>query len=79
VDDQPGQLDVAVSWNGATEVATWRVVAGDDADELEPVAEVGKDGFETTIRIEPAAVVAVEALDGRGEVLDRSETTTTDG
>jgi hypothetical protein len=43
------------------------------------VAEVGKDGFETTIRIEPAAVVAVEALDGRGEVLDRSETTTTDG
>ena len=79
VDDQPRQLDVAVSWNGATEVATWRVLAGDDADELEPVAEVGKDGFETTIRIERAAVVAVEALDARGEVLNRSETTTIDG
>jgi Arylsulfotransferase (ASST) len=73
------QLDVAVSWNGATEVATWRVLAGDDADKLEPVAEVGKDGFETTIRIEPAGVVAVEALDGAGEALDRSETITIDG
>jgi Arylsulfotransferase (ASST) len=73
------QLDVAVSWNGATEVATWRVLAGDDADKLEPVAEVGKDGFETTIRIERAAVVAVEALDAAGEVVDRSETTTMDG
>jgi hypothetical protein len=79
VDDQTRQLDVAVSWNGATEVATWRVLAGNDADQLEPVAEVGKHGFETVIRIERAAVVAVEALDARGEVLDRSETTTTDG
>jgi len=67
-----------VSWNGATEVATWRVLAGDDADELEPVAEVGKDGFETTIRIEAAAVVAVEALDEGGEILDRSETISID-
>jgi len=78
-DDQTRQLDVAVSWNGATEVATWRVLAGDDADELEPVAEAGKDGFETMIRIERAAVVAVEALDAAGEVLDRSETITIDG
>jgi hypothetical protein len=90
VDDQGGgedadggaerrALDVAVSWNGATEVATWRVLAGDDADQLEPVAEAGKDGFETTIRIERAAVVAVEALDATGEVLDRSGTTTIEG
>jgi hypothetical protein len=77
--DEDRPLDVAVSWNGATEVATWRVLAGDDADELEPVAEVGKDGFETTIRIEAAAVVAVEALDEAGEVLDRSETISIDG
>ena len=55
------------------------MLAGDDADQLEPVAEVGKDGFETTIRIERAAVVAVEALDAAGEVLDRSETITIDG
>ena len=78
-DDQDRPLDVAVSWNGATEVATWRVLAGDDADELEPVAEVAEDGFETTIRVEAAAVVAVEALDEAGEVLDRSETISIDG
>jgi hypothetical protein len=30
------------------------VLAGDDAEDLEPVAEVGKDGFETTIGIERA-------------------------
>jgi hypothetical protein len=85
LDEAPGggdgdrQLEVAVSWNGATEVATWRVLAGGSADDLEPVAEVAKDGFETTTRIEAAAVVAVEALDSRGEVLDRSETITVDG
>jgi Arylsulfotransferase (ASST) len=67
-------LEVAVSWNGATEVATWRVLAGEDADDLTPVAEVGKDGFETRTRIERAPVVAVEALDATGQVLDRSET-----
>jgi hypothetical protein len=68
-----------VSWNGATEIATWRVLAGGNADDLKPVAEVAKDGFETTTRIEAAAVVAVEALDSRGEVLHRSETITVDG
>ena len=68
-----------MSWNGATEVATWRVLAGEDADGLAPVAEVAKDGFETMTRIEAAAVVAVEALDSRGDVLDRSETITVDG
>jgi hypothetical protein len=76
--DENRPLDVAVSWNGATEVTTWRVLAGDDADSLEPVAETAKDGFETIIRIEAAAVVAVEALDEPGEVLDRSETITID-
>lgn len=72
--DGDGQLEVAVSWNGATGVATWRVLAGDDADDLEAVAEVRKDGFETTLRIEHVAVVAVEGLDATGKVLDRSET-----
>jgi hypothetical protein len=71
--DGDRQLEVAVSWNGATEVATWRVLAGDEADDLTPVAEVRKGGFETTTRIERAALVAVEALDMSGEVLVRSD------
>jgi Arylsulfotransferase (ASST) len=72
--DEEGELDVAVSWNGATEVASWRVLAGDDTDDLEPVATVRREGFETAIRIPSAEVVAVEALDDSGAVLDRSDT-----
>jgi hypothetical protein len=78
-DDEEPQLEVAMSWNGATEVARWRVLAGEDADDLAPAAEVRKDGFETTTRIDQAAVVAVEALDARGEVLGRSDTITVEG
>jgi hypothetical protein len=72
--DEEGELDVAVSWNGATEVASWRVLAGNDTDDLEPVATVRREGFETAMRIPGAAVVAVEALDASGAVLDRSDT-----
>jgi Arylsulfotransferase (ASST) len=72
--DEEGGLDVAVSWNGATEVASWRVLAGDDTDDLEPVATVRREGFETAIRIPIAGVVEVEALDASGAVLDRSDT-----
>lgn len=51
--------EVAVSWNGATEVAAWRA---------EGAAEkVARDGFETMV---PAPAGAkLEALDAKGEVL----------
>jgi hypothetical protein len=38
---------IYVSWNGATEVATWRVLAGSGPDELEPVGTFPRAGFET--------------------------------
>lgn len=61
---------VFVSWNGATEVAQWRVIAGDDEATAEPVQTVERDGFETEIPLEPGvAHVTVEALDDNGEVL----------
>jgi hypothetical protein len=61
---------VLVSWNGATEVAQWRVVVGDDEASAEPVETVDRDGFETEIPLEQdATYVAVEALDENGEVL----------
>ncbi|MDH5150557.1 arylsulfotransferase family protein [Kocuria palustris] len=61
---------VFVSWNGATEVAQWRVVASDDEGSAEPVETEGRDGFETEIPLEQdAAYVAVEALDENGQVL----------
>jgi hypothetical protein len=61
---------VRVSWNGATEVARWRVRPAGGG---EP-ATAARDGFETTIRVNglPRSVV-VEALGAKGRVLGRSE------
>jgi hypothetical protein len=68
---------VYASWNGATEVASWRVLAGSSPSSLEPVATAPKAGFETAIAT-PASVaggyVAVQALSGAGAVLGTSRT-----
>ena len=56
------------SWNGATEVARWQVLAGPAAGQLKPVQTVAKNGFETPIRLKKsAAFYAVKAVgrDGR--------------
>ncbi len=39
----------SVSWNGATEVASWRVLAGASTSALAPAATAAKTGFQTTI------------------------------
>jgi hypothetical protein len=65
---------VAASWNGATEVERWRVLAGDERDALKPVATAAKDGFETTISVSSdAKFFSVQALDDGGHVLRESE------
>lgn len=54
----------------ATEVAQWRVVAGDDEASAEPVQTVERRGFETEIPLEHGVpYVTVEALDHNGQVL----------
>ncbi|MFC4001881.1 arylsulfotransferase family protein [Prauserella oleivorans] len=73
VTDTDGGTDVYASWNGATEVATWRVLAGNGPIALEPVADAARVGFETEVDLPAAArYVAVEALDSEGNVLGRS-------
>ena len=68
-----GITTVDVSWNGATAVTSWRVLAGASASSLQPVSTVTKQGFETEITVPPAAFVAVQALDARGRVLATSQ------
>ena len=64
-----------VSWNGATEVAQWRVLAGADEDTMTEQAVVDRDGFETVIPLPgDAPHVVVEALDASGEVIGSSYT-----
>jgi hypothetical protein len=68
-------VNVYASWNGATEVASWRVLAGASPTQLTPVASAAKSGFETTIATPgPAAYIAVQALNAAGTVLGTSST-----
>ncbi|MFL5943821.1 MAG: arylsulfotransferase family protein [Gaiellaceae bacterium] len=64
---------VYVSWNGATNVARWRLMSGDSVDGLEAGTTVKKSGFETAIPLggDPK-YVAVQALGANGRVLATS-------
>ena len=64
--------NVYVSWNGATQVASWLVFAGPAANALEPVVTAAKKGFETQIGIRAQHYVSVQALDTVGRVLATS-------
>ncbi|HEX4483902.1 MAG TPA: arylsulfotransferase family protein [Solirubrobacteraceae bacterium] len=64
---------VYASWNGATGVAAWRVLAGPTPAALSTVAQVPSSGFETAIPTPSVApVFAVQALGAGGEVLANS-------
>ena len=67
-----GARTVYASWNGATQVASWNVLAGATATSLQPVAHAARGGFETAIAL-PAGTtgpfVTVQALDATGVVI----------
>src|SRR5215217_6019966 len=68
------EVRVYASWNGATEVESWEVLAGPRPDGLEPLGSVSRTGFETAILAgtsEP--YVAVRARDRSGRILGASE------
>jgi arylsulfotransferase ASST len=68
-----GGIDVYASWNGATAVARWQVLAGASAASLKVVKTAADTGFETKIVVgRSAAFAAVRALDVRGRVLRES-------
>jgi hypothetical protein len=66
--------NVYVSWNGATEVASWQLLQGPRKTDLRPVRVVVKTGFETRIPLgtDNAGWIVVRALDGRERALGRS-------
>jgi Arylsulfotransferase (ASST) len=75
--DEPGAgTDVYASWNGATEVATWEILAGSSAGSLRRVASGPRTGFETKITVPGVPrVVAARARDATGRVLSTSVAT----
>lgn len=62
-----------VSWNGATEAASWQLRTGSRADSLSPAATVPRSGFETVLAVPSgAAWAAAAALDRNGNELGSS-------
>jgi hypothetical protein len=71
----PGVGTVYASWNGATLVASWRVLAGAAPTSLSTVSQVARTGFETAIQLPVGTsgpYVAVQALGAAGQVLGTS-------
>jgi hypothetical protein len=63
-----GKIVVYASWNGATQVASWRVLSGQKS-----VATATKSGFETPIQVPGTdRSFRVQAIDARGRVLGTS-------
>jgi Arylsulfotransferase (ASST) len=77
---EPGGSSTATayaSWNGATEVSSWRVLAGSSPASLKPAASAARSGFETAIPVAhapPGAYLAVQALSSTDAVLATSPT-----
>jgi hypothetical protein len=70
-----GGRTLYASWNGASDIASWRVLAGRSPATLRPVLQAAKSGFETAIAL-PAGIslhyLAVQALDASGALIGAS-------
>jgi hypothetical protein len=70
-------LTAYVSWNGATEVRSWQLLAGPEATSLSPVAITRATGFESALRAGSSGpYFAVNALDRWGRTLGTSSVQT---
>lgn len=78
LNDTGEETIVHASWNGATEVVSWRVLAGKSAGTLSARATIPVSGFESSTTLpEKYAYVAAQALDSAGHVLGTSRTVQT--
>ncbi|MGH2511196.1 MAG: arylsulfotransferase family protein [Candidatus Limnocylindrales bacterium] len=70
-----GQVTAYASWNGATEVAAWELLAGATEASLTSLGTFPRTDFETTLSVKSvAAYLAVRALDSGQAVLGISAT-----
>jgi Arylsulfotransferase (ASST) len=68
------EVEVYASWNGATEVSSWEVLAGPRPGQIEPLGSLPRNGFETALSVRtPHPYVAVQAKDRSGRVLGTTE------
>jgi hypothetical protein len=75
VSQSNGSLKVYASWNGATGVASWRLLGGPAPASLRSLSTASRSGFETAITVASTPrYVAVQAVNARGKVLGTSAT-----
>ncbi len=68
-----GGATVYASWNGATELASWTVLAGQSRSSLAAVVTAKRQGFETAIQVGSSGpYFAVQAHDAKGKLLAKS-------
>jgi hypothetical protein len=70
------ELTTYASWNGATGVERWQLLAGAQASALRPAASTRSRGFESALRasVAPGQYLAVQALGAGGTPLGQSRT-----
>jgi hypothetical protein len=75
LNDTGEETIVHASWNGASEVVAWRVLAGKAGGALAVQTTIPASGFESSTTLpQKYARVAVQALDAAGHVLGTSHT-----
>jgi hypothetical protein len=70
-----GAGTVYASWNGATQVASWRLLAGGSPSSLHAILTMPRSGFETALTVPAGTVgpyVEAQALDAAGHPLSSS-------
>jgi Arylsulfotransferase (ASST) len=68
-----GAVEIYASWNGATEVSSWKVLGWTEGGQITGLTTVPKSGFETAIPLSTADTwFAVQPLGAHGEVLGTS-------
>lgn len=78
--DQAGKTTVYASWNGATELASWKVLASSGNGPLTAIATKPRSGFETAIAISGSYTrFEVQALDSSGRTIGTSHELTVGG
>jgi hypothetical protein len=71
---------VFASWNGATNVQSWRVLAGASSGALTPRATMPASDFESSLTLpDPYPYVAVQALGAQGQLLGTSSPVKVEG
>jgi hypothetical protein len=69
-----GTTTVYASWNGATQVTSWKVLGGNSAGHMKVIATKSKNGFETAIAIKRSAKhYKVEAVNSAHKVIGSSK------